>query len=29
MKALGRGGAGPGMYTVMIVDHPKKNQNNW
>jgi hypothetical protein len=28
MKALGRGGAGPGMYTVMIVDHPKKNQIN-
>jgi hypothetical protein len=24
MQALGRGGAGPGMYTVMIVDHPQK-----
>lgn len=24
MTALGRGGAGPGVYTVMIVDHPKK-----
>jgi hypothetical protein len=22
--ALGRGGAGPGKFTVMIVDHPKK-----
>jgi hypothetical protein len=24
VPALGRGGAGPGVYTVMIVDHPKK-----
>jgi hypothetical protein len=24
MPALGRGGAGPGIYTVMVVDHPKK-----
>jgi hypothetical protein len=24
VPALGRGGAGPGTYTVMIVDHPQK-----
>jgi hypothetical protein len=24
MPALGREGAGPGNYTVMVVDHPKK-----
>lgn len=24
MPALGRGGSGPAIYTVMIVDHPKK-----
>jgi hypothetical protein len=24
LPALGRGGAGPGIYTVMIVDHPSK-----
>jgi hypothetical protein len=24
VSALGRGGAGPGIYTVMIVDHPPK-----
>jgi hypothetical protein len=24
MLALGRGGAGPGIFTVMIVDHPEK-----
>jgi hypothetical protein len=24
LLALGRGGMGPGQYTVMIVDHPEK-----
>jgi hypothetical protein len=24
VPALGRGGGGPGIYTVMIVDHPPK-----